>query len=62
MSDVKRDMNVMAKVGEITVAVHREKEPVLDKTAGYFDLNTLQKKSKVHEKALKGQAKSHSTQ
>ena len=61
LTDVKKDMKYIDKVGEITVKVYRGGET--ESISGISGRNTKlgRRASSVHEKALKGQAKSHST-
>jgi hypothetical protein len=60
LADVKKDSETIEDVGVIQIKVFRQSESV-PWTPTDIDLPELHGSSKIHEKALKGQAKSHST-
>ena len=60
LSQVKEDAKIIAKTGEIVVYVHRRGDSQLVSTRDIKTAFTGLGKE-VHEKAIKGQAKSHGT-
>jgi hypothetical protein len=61
LGDLNKDMKFIDKVGEITIKFYRCGEATdTTKDATAHDVNT-KIASQIHEKALKGQAKSHTT-
>lgn len=60
LADVHEDMKRIDQVGEITVHVYRAGVATLDPDYVSRDIDG-DAVSEVHEKALKGQAKSHAT-
>jgi hypothetical protein len=57
---IKKDTARLFGVGELTVCVHRQERGALMATQDY-NWNAPEHNLKVHEKALKGEAKSHGT-
>ncbi|KAF8860115.1 hypothetical protein BDZ45DRAFT_649240 [Acephala macrosclerotiorum] len=60
LKDVKKDSEVVGKVGEIQVKVYRAAQPIELKSNALAEDVATSLGAKVHEKALKGEAKSHS--
>lgn len=60
VKDIKKDAKRIDEVGDILVVVHRASLPIVDTASVPKPQETLAT-AKVHEKALKGQAKSHTT-
>ncbi|KAH7319175.1 hypothetical protein BKA65DRAFT_409663 [Rhexocercosporidium sp. MPI-PUGE-AT-0058] len=56
--DIKEDSKQMSEVGEISIRIWRSSEAIPSQRHDYSELSAAKS---VHEKALKGQAKSHST-
>lgn len=60
MKDLKKDSELLGKVGEIEVKVHRCSDGTELRDYEVAEDKSSSIGSKVHEKALKGDAKSHS--
>lgn len=58
--EAKTDAEHVAQIGEICVEIYRMSECIEDKVARHKS-NSLSGSINIHEKVLKGQAKSHST-
>jgi hypothetical protein len=60
LDQVKHDEERIATIGEITVQVFRKSEPQRSTTISRKPVSlSIDNLSEVHEKALKGEAKSH---
>lgn len=60
LNDVKTDTEALARVGEIKVKVYRCNEGQVVKDCAVPLVRSSSIETKVHEKALKGDPKSHS--
>jgi hypothetical protein len=57
--NIKDDAKELSEVGEIKVVFHRALLPVWDPSARIYSPEDLRIPTNVHEKAMKGEAKSH---
>ncbi|KAF4626758.1 hypothetical protein G7Y89_g11398 [Cudoniella acicularis] len=59
LAKVSIDKKLLSKTGEVKIEIHRRSEAQLSESYLDFGNDNLETPSKVHEKTLKGQAKSH---
>lgn len=58
LKNIKKDAAIVEKVGEIEIEIHRSSEGKQASSSPAADVQTSLR-AKVHEKALKGEARSH---